>query len=258
MQFLVYLTVLMVSVSTVLLEIHWLTTPAPQPKPAVQASAPPPRPQVEGPSAALSPVYPKKVETVPPAPDPAQNNVGAVTAGNTAAKAEATDVARRADDAPKTAAKVEPVQKPGAETTGAAIRADDPGKSKSAERPNSAQASAAQPKQNTSEETPGSNNRCDVQACASAYKSFRASDCTYQPFGGTRRVCGKAPEQRAEREQRAGREPREEPPRRSWSRREESREDLRDVDRRAQWRVYDEDDDDGADDLIVFRRSRRW
>ena len=39
MQFLVYLTILMVSVSTVLLEIHWLTTPAPQPKSAVQASA---------------------------------------------------------------------------------------------------------------------------------------------------------------------------------------------------------------------------
>jgi hypothetical protein len=29
MQFLVYLTLLMVSVSTVLLEIHWLTTPPP-------------------------------------------------------------------------------------------------------------------------------------------------------------------------------------------------------------------------------------
>ena len=37
MQFLVYLTVLMVSISTVLLEVHWLTSPAPQPKPAVQA-----------------------------------------------------------------------------------------------------------------------------------------------------------------------------------------------------------------------------
>src|SRR4029078_3567914 len=49
MQFLVYLSVLMVSVSTVLLEIHWLTTPAPPPKAVVQASAPP-RPRVEGPS----------------------------------------------------------------------------------------------------------------------------------------------------------------------------------------------------------------
>jgi hypothetical protein len=42
MQFLVYLAVLMVAISTVLLEVHWLTSPAPQPKPTVQASAPPP------------------------------------------------------------------------------------------------------------------------------------------------------------------------------------------------------------------------
>jgi penicillin-binding protein 1A len=31
---------------------------------------------------------------------------------------------------------------------------------------------------------------CDQQACASHYSSFRASDCTYQPyFGGPRRLC---------------------------------------------------------------------
>src|SRR4249920_2644739 len=90
MQFLVYLTILMVSVSTVLLEIHWLTTPPPQPKSAVQASATPPRPKVEGPSAELSPVYPRKVEPV---------------SGNTAARAET-------------------VQKPVAETTGVATRSE--------------------------------------------------------------------------------------------------------------------------------------
>ena len=30
---------------------------------------------------------------------------------------------------------------------------------------------------------------CDVSACARRYNSFRASDCTYQPFGGPRRLC---------------------------------------------------------------------
>ena len=31
---------------------------------------------------------------------------------------------------------------------------------------------------------------CDVQACAGIYSSFRASDCTYQPYtGGQRRAC---------------------------------------------------------------------
>jgi len=226
----------MVSVSTVLLEIHWLTTPAPQSKPAVQASAPPPRPKVEGPSAALSPVYPKKLEPAQPAPgtqNSVQSAVDTATTSNAPAKAE-------------------PAQKPVAETTGAAPRSDDRSKAQSAVPPNdaqNAQAYATQPKQADPERTATSNNQCDVQACASAYKSFRASDCTYQPFGGTRRVCGKAPEQRADREQR------NEPQRRSWSRREDV-EDSRDADRRTRWRVYDEDDDE--DDVVLFRRSRRW
>ena len=212
MQFLVYLTVLMVSVSTVLLEIHWLTTPPPQPKSAVQASAPPPRPQVEGPSVALSPVYPKKLEPAQPAP---------AVANDTVAKAEAT-------------------QKPVAETTGVSTRSAPP------DNAQNAQAYAAPLKQNEPDQA-ASNNRCDVQACGSAYRSFRASDCTYQPFDGPRRVCEKAPDQRADRA------PRDEPQRRSWSRSDDSRE----VDRRTRWRVYDENDDD-ADDMVLFRRSRRW
>jgi hypothetical protein len=31
--------------------------------------------------------------------------------------------------------------------------------------------------------------RCDIQACAQRYISFDASDCTYQPFDGPRRLC---------------------------------------------------------------------
>ena len=31
--------------------------------------------------------------------------------------------------------------------------------------------------------------KCDVSACTSAYRSFRKSDCTYQPSGGPRRLC---------------------------------------------------------------------
>jgi hypothetical protein len=30
---------------------------------------------------------------------------------------------------------------------------------------------------------------CDARACAAAYRSFRASDCTYQPYDGERRIC---------------------------------------------------------------------
>lgn len=31
--------------------------------------------------------------------------------------------------------------------------------------------------------------RCDVRACTAAYRSFRASDCTWQPYDGPRRFC---------------------------------------------------------------------
>lgn len=33
--------------------------------------------------------------------------------------------------------------------------------------------------------------RCNIEACSAAYRSFRASDCTYQPFGADRRACTK-------------------------------------------------------------------
>ena len=32
---------------------------------------------------------------------------------------------------------------------------------------------------------------CNYQACARAYRSFRASDCTYQPYSGSRELCDK-------------------------------------------------------------------
>jgi BA14K-like protein len=37
----------------------------------------------------------------------------------------------------------------------------------------------------------GAPAKCDVDACTAAYFSFRASDCTYMPTGGGRRLCTK-------------------------------------------------------------------
>ena len=31
--------------------------------------------------------------------------------------------------------------------------------------------------------------QCNIQACSRAYRSFRASDCTFQPYSGPRRIC---------------------------------------------------------------------
>ena len=30
--------------------------------------------------------------------------------------------------------------------------------------------------------------KCDVAACGAAYRSFRATDCSWQPFDGPRRL----------------------------------------------------------------------
>jgi penicillin-binding protein 1A len=37
----------------------------------------------------------------------------------------------------------------------------------------------------------GDQPQCDQSACAAAYRSFRASDCTYQSYGGSRKLCMK-------------------------------------------------------------------
>lgn len=37
-------------------------------------------------------------------------------------------------------------------------------------------------------------NACNIAACAAAYRSFRESDCSYQPFEGPRRYCEGAPD----------------------------------------------------------------
>ena len=59
--------------------------------------------------------------------------------------------------------------------------------------PPPAQTPKAEPApQAAAEATPvslASRRACDVQACSRAYRSFRESDCTYQPFSGPRQVC---------------------------------------------------------------------
>lgn len=245
MQFLAYLTVLMVSISTVLLEVHWLTSPAPQPKPAVQAADVSTQPRkVEGPTVALSPVYPKPPEALPAAPTSApQSQPQQLQAQQSQTLFNAP--AASASNAPAAPAAVTPnaePQKPAAETTGVAVRTED------TREPATVAAASVQATM--------SNNRCDVQACSSAYQSFRASDCTYQPYGGARRVCEKAPVQRTARDQAERSE-----------RRQVSRDAAspRDSERTVGRRVYDDPDesdtdgDDDSDRISIFRaRGPRW
>ena len=57
-----------------------------------------------------------------------------------------------------------------------------------ADRIAAAPSAQAPARETTAESQPG---RCNVAACASAYRSFRASDCTYQSHRGERRLCDK-------------------------------------------------------------------
>jgi hypothetical protein len=52
------------------------------------------------------------------------------------------------------------------------------------------------PVEPTSSDNPGAKRqsssdqpRCDLWSCEQHYRSFRASDCTYQPYGGPRQYC---------------------------------------------------------------------
>jgi len=258
MQFLVYLTVLMVSISTVLLELQWLTSPPPQPKPAVQATSAPPPPKAEGPSAALSPVYPRKIETAQTAANAPQ--VPAGQAGQSQPQQPQAPTGQSQPQAlPVQSQAQQPQAKPQPETTGMATRTEDPTPPPAAPtRASVQQASAAPP------EASASNNRCDVQTCASAYRSFRASDCTYQPFdGGERRLCAKGPATARS----AARDLNSEPTTARRSNRDVEFHD-RNSERRTRGLRTDDEDDDAADAndgerdepwLFLFgSQRRRW
>lgn len=69
---------------------------------------------------------------------------------------------------------------PAAETTGVAANADDRDAAAPSPSP------AVMPDAATTAAAP---NSCAIAACSAAYRSFRESDCTYQPFDGPRRTC---------------------------------------------------------------------
>ena len=235
MQFLVYLTVLMVAVSTVLLEVHWLASPDPRLNPTVQTKAVQ-APEAAGSHVGVRTVYPDAsrplgTDTQVQTTDTRQT-IGQTHATNTAPQTTITPPAHllgpptastpqgSPSEQSMPAAPVPPrppvaalstqsavapqpsAQQSRTETTGATVREENRGNS-SNDADNSPQ---PQPSLGSSRD------RCDILACAGAYRSFRANDCTYQPFdGGARRLCEKSAGQRIVRE-------REQPNRGKWSR----------------------------------------
>src|SRR4029450_7455658 len=138
----------------------------------------------------------------PPPPSPAaqqsataQTTRPVLTAERATPPQQAPTPPPQESSAPPSGANAAPQQKPLRETTGAAVREDNT-------RQVAADSTNASNRNDNPQQTANgsSSNRCDVQACAGAYRSFRASDCTYQPFDGVRRLCEKSPGQRMSRE----------------------------------------------------------
>lgn len=163
MPFLVYLFALIIGVTGVLLEVNWLTRPKYEPQPVAQQVATvvsKPKAKADGPSVALSPIYPTNPNGVAPAEPVA-------AAPQVATQTPAPDV--------KPQAATPQIETPKAETPKVVPAATaTPAVAVAAAAPVAA--------------TP-SPNQCEIQACASAYHSFRASDCSYQPFDGPRKLC---------------------------------------------------------------------
>lgn len=282
MAFFVYIAIVLVALSGILLEIDWLTSPKLETRAPLQTASttvPPPArapAKAEGPNDDLSPVYPKKPE-VPRSVD--SSVTGAPQPGAAVANAPAAGSLTPAE------AKAEPPQKPLAETTGSATPAQpaEPSAPVSANAgsnnstmPAAAPAAPAASAVAVAPATPAvaaasaasaapapainaaAANRCDVQACASAYQSFRAADCTYQPFAGTRRLCEKPPrtEQKVASRQREARGE-------ASARRPNKDAELREVVRSVRELPVPSDDDDdidsgaGARRIIVIERPAR-
>lgn len=151
MPFLIYFVVLLIAGASVLFGLDWLSSPmspmAPI-KPAIQAAKVPP------PARTVA----TTVSPAPPQPEPQRET--ATTVAPVTAPAVVTPVA--SVSVPVVADEAEPANAAAATTTLPQIAVEEKQQAK-----------------------------CDVNACTSAYRSFIAEDCTYQPSVGPRRLCTK-------------------------------------------------------------------
>lgn len=180
MPFLVYVVALAIAAGTLAFSVELVTRPNDEPTTKQIAAAPPAVRQISiarsteadrgDPNNVLSPVYPAapRKDLMPTTEAAPQNNTGAPN-NTVAAKTVAAKPPETTGVAPKEIN--EPAPAPAPQVAAAA-----PAPTASAVAA-PAMASSAAP------------NSCAVAACGSAYRSFRASDCTYQPASGERKLC---------------------------------------------------------------------
>jgi hypothetical protein len=222
MSFIVYLAVLLVAAASAMFGLDLLTSPLPQKSPVEIAGAAKSTPQTlsqrqaekeradkQANNRALNPVFPAhpgESKDVRAAYPPTNETTGADHGDTASAGAPSQADAKTADakaSVEKTPvdSKASPDTKPKAQTAPATPeQSQAPAPAQPAPQPPAAQIATATPDDRSGEQhtaaTPVTEpaarqaaGRCDIQACTQAYSSFRASDCTYQPFSGPRRVC---------------------------------------------------------------------
>ena len=263
MPFLAYVAIVLVSIGGILFELDWLTKPKLETTPAAQVASTvaPVRavPKVDGPTEGPSPLNTKKQEAEPviegsaavaKADVPPDNQSAGTAPAMTPAPFPPVAAEAKAAPPPTPQLAAQPpaqaTLQPAAQTTGqapaqATVAAADP-----QPQVQPRVQPPAQPMQAAARPAP---NSCDVQGCASAYQSFRASDCSYQPMEGPRKFCEKPPAAN-QRTVSTPREPRIEQPARRPSRDAE----LRDVERTV--RSITTGDDAGYDSRIEPRMGR--
>jgi hypothetical protein len=166
MAFLVYFFVLLVAAGSVIFGLDWTQAPLNPPPYAT----PPAQTAAVTPAPATKPETPVSTKTVPATRIAKATDAVAKAPDSTVAKAPDTTTAPQATQA----AVQPPATVPATdEATQAQARATDP---------------AAD---TTASTTVAAAAHCNISACSSSYRSFRASDCTYQPMSGERRLCTK-------------------------------------------------------------------
>lgn len=188
MAFLFYFVVILVSAASVMFGLDLMTSPLPSTPnvPIGRSAQVAPAPAAKSARATasrnddrgLSPIYPASPK-VPNAPAKAAQPA---TADAASAKQPANDEWLPPQDqaaAPPDGKAVSTSPPQQQATTAAPPNDEQP------PAPTNPAAAASQPA------VAQSSAHCDVQACAAAYRSFRASDCSYQPFGRARQVCSR-------------------------------------------------------------------
>jgi hypothetical protein len=172
MPFLAYIAVILVSLGGILFEVNWLTSPKLETRPAVQASR-----------LTTSP----KLTEATPAPREAETELSEVVSEPTP-KTPPQQTAQQAVSVPP----ITPAPTFGTTETTGAGSTDFKREFNNDLQADGSISSATFTSATATPVAASTSNKCDIAACSTAYQSFRASDCSYQPLdGNARKVCNR-------------------------------------------------------------------